>query len=145
MRLVCQKAFLLALVVTLACHDGSTAPPVVVVGFALVNINGRPLPTFVSPIPEAPSITSGSLVLYASGRAVMTEQKRDLVNGDFTVTTTLGYTIIGDKIAIFCLAPPPGAATCIAGYAGTISGLNLSLTIDPRQPLVYNYSSYGAE
>jgi hypothetical protein len=141
MRLVCQKVFLLTLVVTLACHDGSTTPRVFA-GFTLVNINGRTLPTFVSPIPEAPSVTSGSLVLYESGRAVMTEHKRDQVKGDLTVTMTLGYTITGDKIETFCLAPSPGAAACMAGYAGTISGLNLSLTIDPSQPLVYNYFSY---
>jgi hypothetical protein len=139
--MACQKVFLLALVVTLACHDGSTAPPVFA-SFTLVNINGRPLPTFVSPIPEEPSITSGSLVLYGTGTAVMTEHKRDLVKGDFIVTTTLGYRITGDEIDTFCLAPSPGAATCIAGFKGTISGLNLSLTIDPNQPLVYNYFSY---
>jgi hypothetical protein len=141
MQLACQKAFLLALVVTLGCHEASTAPPVFA-SFTLVNINGRPLATFVSPIPEAPSITSGSLVLYESGRAVMTEHKHDQVKGDFTVTTTLGYQITGDKIETFCLAPSPGAAACIAGFAGTISGLHLSLTIDPSQPLVYNYFSY---
>lgn len=138
MRMVCQKAFLLALVVTLACHDDATAPRVFT-AFTLVNINGRTLPTFVSPIPEAPSVTSGSLVLYESGRAVMTEQKRDLVNGDFTVTTTLGYRITGDKFETFCLPSSLGAVACIANFTGTISGVSLSLTIDPSQPLVYNY------
>jgi hypothetical protein len=53
MRLVCQKVFLFALVVTLACHDNPTVPALPVV-FTLIDINGRPLPTFVSPIPEAP-------------------------------------------------------------------------------------------
>ena len=144
MRLACQKAFLLAAVVTLACHDSSTAPPVVT-AFTLVNINGRTLPTFVSPIPEEPSITSGSLVLYESGKAIMTEQKRDLVNGDFTVTTTLGYKIIGDKFETFCLPSSFGTVACIANFTGTISGLSLSLTIDPGQPLVYNYFAYGAD
>ena len=141
MRLACQKAFLLALVVTLACHDGPTSPPVFA-AFTLVNINGRSLPTFVSPIPEAPSITSGSLVLDESGRAVMTEHKRDPVNGDFVVTTTLGYRITGDKLEIFCLPSTRGQVACLASFTGTMSGLDLSLTIDPNQPLVYNYISY---
>jgi len=141
MRLACQKVFLLALVVTLACHDGSTAPPVFA-SFTLVNINGRPLPTFVSPIPEEPSITSGSLVLDVSGRAIMTEHKRDIVKGDFTVTSNLGYRITGDKIEISCLPSSLGEVACLANFTGTISGLDLSLTIDPSQPLVYNYFSY---
>ena len=138
MRLVCQKAFLLAVVVALACHDQSAAPPPAFSGFTLDNINGRPLPTFVSPIPEGPTILSGSLFLDGSGKVVMTERQRDITHGDFTTTNTLDYKITGDKIEIGCFHPYPATKVCTASF-GTISGRTLSLTIDPTQPLVYNY------
>jgi hypothetical protein len=140
MRLVCQKAFLLAVVVAFACHDpstASTAPPPFS-GFTLDNINGRPLPTFVSPIPEGPTILSGTLFLDGSGKVVMTERQRDINQGDFTTTNTLDYRIIGDKIEIGCFRPYPATKVCTASF-GTISGTTLSLTIDPTQPLVYTY------
>jgi hypothetical protein len=139
MRLVCQKAFLLAVVVALACHDPATAPPPPPFsGFTLDNINGRPLPTFVSPIPEGPTILSGTLFLDGSGKVVMTEQQRDINQGDFTTTNTLDYKITGDKIEIGCFRPYPATKVCTASV-GTISGRTLSLTIDPTQPLVYTY------
>jgi len=139
MRLVCQKAFLLAVVVALACHDPSTAPPPPPFsGFTLDNINGRPLPTFVSPIPEGPTILSGTLFLDGSGKVVMTERQRDINQGDFTTTNTLDYRITGDRIDIGCFRPYPATKVCTASF-GTISGRTLSLTIDPKQPLVYTY------
>ena len=138
MRLVCQKAFLLAVVVTLACHDPSTTPPPPFSGFTLDNINGRPLPTFVSPIPEGPTILSGTLFLDGSGKVVMTERQRDINQGDFTTTNTLDYRITGDRIDIGCFRPYPATKVCTASF-GTISGRTLSLTIDPKQPLVYTY------
>jgi len=139
MRLVCQKAFLLAVVVALACHDPSTAlPPPPFSGFTLDNINGRPLPTFVSPIPEGPTILSGTLFLDGSGKVVMTERQRDINQGDFTTTNTLDYRITGDRIDIGCFRPYPATKVCTASF-GTISGRTLSLTIDPKQPLVYTY------
>jgi hypothetical protein len=137
MRLVCQKAFLLA-VVTLACHDPSTAPPPPFSGFTLDNINGRTLPTFVSPIPEGPTILSGTLFLDGSGKVVVTERGRDINQGDFFTTDTLDYRITGDKIEIGCFRPYPAIKVCAASF-GTISGTTLSLTVDPRQPLVYTY------
>ena len=81
-------------------------------------------------------------MLYETGTVVMTEHKRDLVKGDFTVTNTLGYRITGDKIEISCLPSSFGEVACLANFTGTISGLNLSLTVDPSQPIVYHYFSY---
>ena len=141
MRLVCQKAFLLAVVVALACHDPSTASstePPPFSGFTLDNINGRPLPTFVSPIPEGPTILSGWLFLDGSGKVVMSEQRRDINQGDFTTTNTLDYRITGDRIDIGCFRPYPATKVCTASF-GTISGTTLRLTVEPKQPLVYTY------
>jgi hypothetical protein len=138
MRLVCQKAFLLAVVVVLACHDPSTAPPLPFSGFTLDNINGRPLPTFVLPIPEGPTILSGTLFLDGSGKVVMTEQQRDINRGDFTNTITLDYRITGDKIEIGCFRPYPATKVCTASF-GTISGTTFFFTIEPRKPQVYTY------
>ena len=139
MRLSCQKAFLLAVVVTLACHDPSTAPPPPPFSsFTLDNINGRPLPTFVSPIPEGPTILSGTLFLDGSGKVVMTERRRDINQGDFTTTNTLDYRITSDRIDIGCFRAYPAIVVCSASF-GTISGTTLRLTVDPKQPLVYTY------
>jgi hypothetical protein len=139
MRLVCQKAFLLALVVTLACHDASGPLPIPP-DFVLANINGRALPTFVSPIPEGPTILAGYVHFDASGRATLTEHQRDIANVETIVTNTLDYRVNGDKIELGCFHPYPANIMC-AGYAGTFSQNVLSLTVGAT---VYNYQNASA-
>jgi hypothetical protein len=138
LRLICQKAFLLALVVTLACHDTSGPPPFPA-DFELDNINGRALPTFVSAIPEAPTITFASLRLDAAGRAVMTEHQRDINQGDLIVVHSLDYRVIGNSIEIGCLRAHPATMLCDTSYAGTISESAVSLTMVQNRAVVYNY------
>jgi hypothetical protein len=137
MRLVCQKAFFLALVVTLACHEVSGPPPFPA-DYVLDNINGRALPTFVSPIPEGPTIVSAELHLDGAGRAEMTEHRHDINQGDLIVFQDLDYRITGTGIEIGCLRVHSATAQC-PDYVGTISESTLSLSIIPNQPVVYNY------
>jgi hypothetical protein len=137
MRLICQKAFLLAIVVAAACHDVS-APPPFPADFVLDNINGRALPPFVSPIPEGPTVVSAELHLDGAGNAVMEQLQRDINQGDLLVTQRLDYRIIGTRIEIGCLRFHPADIVC-TDYVGTISENSLSLTIVSNQPLVYNY------
>jgi hypothetical protein len=138
MPLSCKGVFLVLLVSTLGCK-GVSEPATIAADFALDNINGRPLPTFVSPIPETPSIISATLHFDVSGRVVMTELQQDMIQGEVTVTNTLDYIISGNRVEIGCFRPIPANMLCAANFSGTISGDVLSLTIDPNQPVIYNY------
>jgi hypothetical protein len=138
MRLDCKGVFLTVLVSTLACRSVSE-PARIAADFVLDNINGRPLPTFVSPIPEAPSIVSATLHFDRSGKVVTTELQRDMSQSEVSVTYTLDYRISGNRVEIGCFGPDSASALCVAGFSGTISGDGLSLTIGADQSVIYNY------
>ena len=139
MRLFSKAVFLGVLVSTLACRSASE-PATITADFILDNINGRPLPTFISPIPETPSILSATLHLDGSGRVVMTERRRDMIRGEVTETNTLDYRFSGNRIEIGCFRPVPAILLC-PSFAGTISGDVLSLEIVPNQSVIYNYKA----
>lgn len=116
MRLLgkCVLAFLIAPVI--ACHDTS-GPPALPANYMLVSVNGRPLPTFISPIPEAPTVLDGALFLDGAGNAVVREHQRVMIApGEVTYNTNYTYTItdntiqfhINCPIGAFCIAPPTG-------------------------------------
>jgi hypothetical protein len=138
MSLPRQIALVLLTVFSVACGD-SSGPPSVPPDFVLDNINGRALPTFVSPIPEGPTIVSASLHFDGAGKVLMTEHRRDINRGDYTVTNILDYRITGSEIEIGCFRPYPANLLCVADYTGSITGATLSLTIVPSEPLIYNY------
>jgi len=136
MRLICKTAFFVAVVSTLACHD--LGPPPLPADFVLDNINGRALPTFLSPIPESPTIISSTLHLDGAGQATMTEHRVQMAGGDLTFTSNYHYVIIGNKIqfSFFC----PSNADCITPPTGTISGSQLSLDMSGgTKQLIYNF------
>ena len=137
MLLSCKGVSLVVLVSTLACRSVSE-PGRITADFVLDNINGRPLPTFVSPIPETPSILSATLHFDGSGRVVMTERLRDMIRGEVTETNTLDYRFSGNMMEIGCFRPVPANLLCLS-YAGTISGDRLSLAFVPTQSVIYNY------
>jgi hypothetical protein len=143
MRLSCQKAFLLLLVATIGCSD-TTAPLKVPAEFDLVNINGRPVPTFFSPTPGlTPTILSASLTLYEAGQAVMTEHRREFDGTETTSTANLVYRIKGNQLVLSCFLPPvidaPIDLLCVS-YTGTISADSLSLIVVPGPgSVIYNY------
>ena len=145
MRLSCQKAFLLLLAATIGCRD-TTAPLKLPAQFELVNINGRPVPTFFSPTPGlTPTILSASLTLDNAGMAVMTEHRREFDGTETTRTNTLVYRIKGNQIVISCFQPPAIASPidllCVS-YTGTISGETLGLIVVPGSidsSVIYNY------
>jgi len=86
MRLSRQKAVLFLLAATIGCSD-TTAPIKVPAQFDLVNINGRPVPTYFSPTPGlTPNILSASLSFYEAGQAVMTEHRQEFDGTETTAT-----------------------------------------------------------
>jgi hypothetical protein len=141
MRLSSQKAFLL-LAATIACHDSTTGPSTIDAAFALQAINGRPLPTYIAATPgNTATVLSASLALDDAGKAIMTEHRQDVFQGDVNLTTTFKYTIHGNKIDITLLEPCPANANCISGFTGTISSEGLELLINPSSqfPVIYEY------
>src|SRR3979411_599849 len=104
MPLSCKGVFLVLLVSTMACR-GVSEPATIAADFVLDNVNGRPLPTFVSPIPEPPSIISATLHFDTSGSVLMTELQRDIIQGEVTTTHTLDYVISGNSVEIGCFRP----------------------------------------
>ena len=136
MRLFRKTAFLAAIVSTFACHY-TAGPPLVAADFALDNINGRALPTILSPIPESPTVVSSTLHLDGAGNATLTQYLRQMGN-NITQIATYTYTISGNHIAFGYNCPP--YADCIAPPSGTISGSSLSLDMSGGSgTLIYNY------
>jgi hypothetical protein len=145
MHLSCKKALPLLFFAAIACHD-STGPVRLTAQFELANINGRPVPTYLSPTPGlTPTILSATLALDNSGKVVMTEHRMEWGGTETTTTNTLDYRINdNNQIKIGCFEPlPAGAGTfiCSANYTGTISGNALSLIVAPYPDgsIVYNY------
>ena len=149
MHLSCKKASPLLFFSAIACHD-STGPVTITAEFELANINGRPVPTYLSPTPGlTPTILSASLTFDKSRKVVMTEHRREWDGTETTTATTFDYRINDNKIEIGCLEPAPvisgvGAGTfvCIGNYTGTISGNALSLVVVALSidgSIIYNY------
>ncbi|MFL5611663.1 MAG: hypothetical protein ACJ78G_13240 [Gemmatimonadaceae bacterium] len=138
MRLSCKKLFMGVIAASFACHDPVAAPPPD--AYALANINGRPLPTFVLAIPEAPTITSAVLLLERSGRARLTEHRRDMGGTDLTYTSNYTYKINGNNIQFEYNPPCPPNAICVAPPSGTIASSRLLLTMyGPNSEIVYDF------
>lgn len=143
MQLPRQKALLLALISSLACHT-ATAPAGAAAHFELKAINGRPLPTYLAATPgSTATILSSSLFLTTAGKAVMIEHRQDTFQGEGTYTTTFDYRIHGTQIEIGSFKPCPINAICAANRIGTITPGGLSLVINPVSDgqIVYEYRS----
>ena len=139
MSLSGKTLFAAAVFSTLACHE-LAGPPTPPVGYALENISGRALPTFVSPIPEGPTVISASLQLDASGGAMLTERRREMDGSDVTYTSNYTYEITGNQIQFDYSPPCPPNALCAEPPKGTISGMHLSLAMyGSSSGVVYNF------
>jgi hypothetical protein len=143
MRLSGQKALLALLVATIGCRD-TTAPIKVPAQFDLVNINGRPIPTYFAPTPGlTPNILWASLSLYEAGKAVMTEHRQEVDGTETTRTANLVYKITGNQLVLSCFQPPVIGASIdllCRSYTGTISADSLSLIFVPGPgSVIYNY------
>jgi hypothetical protein len=140
MRLPCQKAFILLALTTIACQD-PVWPPRVTARFALNDINGRALPTYVAPTPGfSPTIVWGTLILYSSGKAVMTEYRREF-DTETTYTRNYKYRVTDNQIEFDYSPPCPPNALCPILPKGTITpnGLTLEFGQFDSQAILYNY------
>jgi hypothetical protein len=149
MHLSCKKALPLLFFSAITCHD-STGPVTITAEFELANINGRPIPTYLSPTPGlTPTILSASLTFDKSRKVVMTEHRREWDGSETTTTHTFDYRINDNKIEIGCFESAPvisgvgvGSVLCVGNYTGTISGKTLSLVVVALSidgSIIYNY------
>jgi hypothetical protein len=144
MRLSCQKAFILVVASTMACHD-TTAPPIVG-SYILETINSQPLPANISAGGgDTVTVLSSSLTLDAAGMAQLSEHTRyvhpNRHPSEVTYTGGYSYRIVGSSI-IFEYSPrcPPNML-CVAPPEGRFEGSKLVLsygsTPGSRPPSVY--------
>ena len=98
MRLLRQTVFSAIVVGAIACHDAS-GPPTLPANYLLSSINGRPLPTYLAPLPESPTVTYSTLFLGSAGNAVLIEHRQVMTApGDVTYTTNFTYSIHDNTI-----------------------------------------------
>ena len=136
MRLFRRIALVAAIGSTIGCHD-SSGPTGTPTGYTLVSINGRSLPTFYSPIPEAPTITYGTLWLDGVSHAVITEHRKDMSGQEVSYTSNLTYTITGDSIQFEYNCPPN--ASCVRPPKGVFVNSHLLLDMSGNNEVVYDY------
>jgi hypothetical protein len=125
-----------------ACHDASA--PLQPVNYVLTSINGVPVPTTMTPIPESPTVLSGSFFLDGGSHAVAHERRRDLSGNEYDWDVRYRYTITGNVVT-FNYDPPCGgpAADCAIIPKGTVDGLHLSIDYSGGQNLaVYDYQTF---
>ena len=142
MRLSCQKAFLLAAALTMACHE-STAPPQMVAGvYFLKSINGRPLPAFVyAGQADTTFMLDATLTLDGAGNAVRIEHWRYVYQPNRTdeATSTFHreYRITGDNITVGIFSPCPANALCEGNKVGKLTSTTVTLAYanSPTAPL----------
>lgn len=136
MRLSCQKAFILAVVSTLACHE-ATAPPISN-GYLLESINGQPIPANIQAEPgDTITVLYGLLILDGAGNAQLIEQIHyvhpNSPAGEVTYTTGYSYSIrenpVLGRTMVFDQSPPcPANALCAAPPQGRFVGSKLVLS-----------------
>ena len=125
MRLSRQKAFLLLLVAAMGCSE--TTSPKLPATFELVNINGRPLPTYFSATPGPTStVLSAYLLLQTDGKAFWQESRRDDAGVVTTILHDFDYTISDGRIEVGSFGP---CVDCTGTYKGEVSKDALSLVV----------------
>jgi hypothetical protein len=145
MRLSCQKAFVLVVALTMACHE-TTAPPTRVTAlYVLQSIGGEPLPAvFSSRSGETATVFWATLNLDAAGNAAMAEHRRresSTLQQEGTNTRLTDYDIVGETITIGPPCPHDPLVDCFPKRVGQIKDSILTLSGELGEPhtLVYEY------
>src|SRR5689334_19571638 len=142
MRILRQTVLCVATAAIVACHDASA--PLQPVNYLLTSINGVPIPTTMTPIPESPTILSGSFFLDGGSHAVAHERPRDMSGNEYDWDVRYRYRISGNVVT-FDYDPPCGgpAADCAVIPKGTLDGRHLWIDYSGGQNLaVYDYQSF---
>ena len=145
MRLSCQKAFVLAVMLTVACGEPN-APPLVLVLFTLESVDSRPLPFVIgSNGPDTLTLLSATVTFDVAGKARITVHTRSVTvpnaPTEATNTSRYSYTIVGDSITFDYDPPCPPNALCVAPPYGKLTSNTLTLFywISPDASIPYVY------
>ena len=140
MHLLSKTALTAIIVAGIGCHDVS-GPPTMPAHYLLRAINGRPVPTFLSPIPESPTVMYSTLFLDGAGNAIVIENRRVMISpGEVTYTTNYSYTIRGETIEFHIQCPPDALMICAGPPIGTFVNSHLLVDFSGGQnSLVYDY------
>jgi hypothetical protein len=139
MRLISRIVFIAALVPFQACSD-AVAPPRISAFYTLLNIDGRPLPTF--DFDPTDRVLSATLALDKTGHAVLT-QRRIINNQEIETSTNYSYSLSGDHVTFDFLPPCTGPVLCATLPVGIIDGLNFQLIWGPMpddSSVFYNFA-----
>lgn len=137
MHLSRRKALFLLLVAAIGCSE-STSPKLPAT-FELVNINGRPLPTYFAATPGLTlTVLSAYLTLQPDGTAFWFETRQNEAGAVTTITHDFNYTISGGRIEVGSFGP---CVDCTGTYKGDVSKDALSLVVAAfgQGGVVYNY------
>jgi hypothetical protein len=131
MRLLSLKALLPVVALTVACHETTSPPPVVLRSFVLESVDNQPVPVVIHASGgDTTFLYWASLTLYEGGTADIAAHSRQvhatLPPREATDTSHYSYRIIGDSLALDY--PCPDAAICVAPPSGKFtSATNLTL------------------
>ena len=144
MHLIGKTVLAASIISASACHD-VTGPPPLPATYVLASINGRPLPTPFSPVPEAPVILNSTLFLDGTGNAVLTEWQQVMIApGQVTYSTNYTYTIQDNTIEFHFQCPPDALALCASPPVGTFLNSHLYLTFGTGDnKVIYDYRLGG--
>ena len=135
MHLSRRKAFFLLLVTAIGCSE--TTSPKLPATFALVNINGRPLPTYFAATPGfTTEVLSAYVSLQPDGTAFWIETRRDAADVVTSISQTFHYSIVHGRIELSSFGTCVG--DCTGTYKGDVSKDALSLVF-PNGFVIYNY------
>ncbi len=146
MNLIGKTVLAASIISAVACHDVS-GPPTLPAGYILTSINGKPLPTTYSAVPEAPVILSSNLYLDGAGNAYIAERRQVMIApGEVTYVTNYTYTIRDNTIQFHFQCPPDALALCASPPVGTFFNSHLFLTFGTGEnKVLYDYVFFTGE
>ena len=154
MRLACQKALVVAVLLLAACHEATAPPKLVSRMYVLASVDGRALPALISAgAGDTTHILSSTVILTSNGEALTVNRFRHIYlqypaeeNAD---TLTQQYRIKGDSIEIGGFGGCEGPVMCASNIHGSISDSAMSIAewFDPypTNPIVYAYRRLGPD
>ena len=147
MRLSCEKASVLALTLTIACHDSTAPSPRD--SYLLESVNGQPVPTVIrAGGGDTTTLFWATLTLDAAGKAEIVAATRRVSTSapprEATDIARYSYRVFGDSIAFDYSPPCPPNALCVRPPYGKITGLtvNLFLGANPAASYIYRLAPW---
>jgi hypothetical protein len=142
MRLFGQKALLVLVALTPACHETTAPPPLA--RYVLESVNSQLVPAIIhAGAGDTTTLFSGVVTLNMSTHAEIVAYSRQVhpmtaprVAAD---TSRYSYRIVGDSIAFDYSPPCPANALCVSPPYGKITSETLTLFYNSSSTATYLY------